>query len=121
MKLAISIVAIAILLAAIVTAGKVSHMEYNPNARLYYYYPGAGSQDVCHPGTAKCQDNTYLLCQGGQWKPADSCTKNEACTPAGCKMIRWSRYPYVKISPIASPGTIYRNLTSRSMAVQVKI
>ncbi len=75
----------------------------------------------CVSGTTWCEDNVFVKCVGGVWVTVEKCKNSEVCTPDGCKMFRWSRYPYVKITPPTKAPVRWANITRYEMHGQVGI
>ncbi len=73
---------------------------------LYFRDMAVGNDANCVRGATRCENNTFIRCVGGFWESTEKCKRNEICTPSGCRMIRWSRYPLVRITPISIGKTI---------------
>lgn len=91
------------------------------NGVLYFTEAAVGRPAACIRGASRCEDNVFIRCVGGTWESVEKCRNSEVCTPGGCKMLRWSRYPFVKITPPGRAPDIRANLTSHEMPVQVDI
>jgi len=87
---------------------------------LYFKDIAVGRERECIRGTAWCEGNVFVRCVGGSWESTEQCKESEVCTPKGCRMIRWSRYPLVTITQRVMPETSV-NATSRRMPVRISI
>ncbi len=76
------------------------------NGVLYFTEAAVGRPAACIRGATRCEDNVFIRCVGGSWESVEKCKNSEVCTPGGCKMLRWSRFPYVTIKPIPIGTTI---------------
>lgn len=69
-----------------------------------------GRMQQCSRGSTKCVNRTFERCVGGFWVSTEQCKAAEVCTPNGCRIGRWSRFPSVRITPIIYPIAIGKTI-----------